>query len=131
MTKTSSPFNVKFAYLSLVVWHDVESWFISLLTMKWTDVENWFVNFLTMSWRDVEVYFVKLWTMVWRNVEEWNIQFIVLVCHTVEEWFVKFWTLEAIYIPTAPTINYGLIALALACVAIAFSILFSGEEKKK
>jgi hypothetical protein len=125
--------NVETWFVKLVsrIWNNVESWNIQVVGMMWNYVENWFVKFLTMSWRDVEVYFVKLWTMACRNVEEWSVQFIVLVCHTVEEWFVKFWTLEAIYIPTAPTINYGLIALAVACVAIAFSILFSGEEKKK
>jgi hypothetical protein len=132
MTKTASPYNVKFAFLSLAppkAWRDVETWFISLLTMKWNYVENWFVNFLTMSWHDVEVYFVKLCTMIWRNVEEWSFQSIVLICHTVEEWFVKFWTLEAIYIST-PTIKWGMVFALAIVFGIVLALMFEEGKKK-
>jgi hypothetical protein len=114
---SASPYSIMFAYLSLAppkAWNDVETWFISLLTMKWNDVENWFV---------------KLWTMAWRNVEEWSFQFIVLVCHTIEEWFVNFWTLEAIYITTS-TIKWGMVFTLAIVFGIVFALIFEEGKKK-
>jgi hypothetical protein len=98
MTGTTT-YNVKFAYLSLAAWHDVE---------------NWFVN---------------LWTMAWRNVEEWSVQFIVLVCHTIEEWFVNFWTLEAIYIPTPTIKWGMIFTLAVVFGIVFALIFEEGKKK--
>jgi hypothetical protein len=105
----------------------IEGFTWSAVSKVWHDVEAWFINLLTMMWRSVESWNINLWTMAWRTVEEWNIQFIVLVCHTIEEWFIKFWTLEAIYIPT---IKWGMVFSLAVAFAVVLALMFEEEKKK-
>ena len=68
MTKTASPYNIKFAYLSLAAeksWNFAESWKLNLYTLNWLTTEMWRLNLHNYFWSRSEIWQTLVHAPTW------------------------------------------------------------------
>lgn len=120
-TKGTTPYNVRFAYLTFAAakaWYDVSTWTASLVTRTWSSGISWSLTLLTSIWKDVATWEINLSTMMWRDIS-W------LFTLTPPQWLnVAVWTFSLLG-------DIDLISFALCFLALAFAVypLVTGEEK--
>jgi hypothetical protein len=90
LTKTSSPYNVKFAYLPAVVrqWRSVSTFLFSLQTRAWRNIVSWSFSLLTRTWRDIASWSFSLLTETWHDAACWSFNLATMIWNTVTYWTV-------------------------------------------
>ena len=115
LTRTSSPFNVKFASLSVVtkVWRDIALWTENALTRKWLDIASfseslltrkfydvvlWSFQTLTRKWNDISSYILSLLSRSWNSIATFAISVLSRMWNAIAFWtfdllagLVKLW----------------------------------------
>lgn len=117
-TGGSSPYNVRFAYLTFAgakAWHDVSTWTASLVTKTWAsgtswlfdfgtriwvDAATWTYNWVTMDWQNISWIF-SLGTSVWTDIAMWGMNLSAMMWNDVATWVLypitRLWNDVAIY----------------------------------
>jgi len=88
LTKTARPYNVKFAFLSLVAktWHDIASWVLTLLTRKWNPISTFNLNLQSRAWLNIASYNLNMQTRTWQTVTSWTQNIITRIWHAIATW---------------------------------------------
>lgn len=97
VTKTASPYNVKFAYLTLAVgktWHDIAAWTLQLFTRQWNLAGTWTLTLNTLGWHDITAWTLQLLTRNWQDIAQWNIQLITRAWQNIATWIEQLITCQ-------------------------------------
>ena len=91
-TKTSSPYNLKFAYLSFAIpkeWNLVEIWKGNLLGCIWYPTETWKINLYNFSWFLTETWKLNLHNYAWFPTESWFTELSSRIWSSAETWLTS------------------------------------------
>lgn len=98
-TKSASPYNIKFAYLTISPieeWHDIATWTFNLLTRQAQTVAQWSFNLQTMQWNSITTLTFSLLTRQWQEISSWLFNLATLGWHTIAYWLFdlpsRIWT---------------------------------------
>jgi hypothetical protein len=160
ITGTVNPYNVKFAYLSLItkIWHDIALWTENALTRKWLDIasfsENlltrkfydvalWSFQTLTRKWFDISYFIVNALTRKWQFICEWSYSVFSKAWRSLVNWLfslhsvgwsdIALW-LASIYsivsVVIVPVIKWGMLFGLALAFAVVLALIFEGEKKE-
>jgi hypothetical protein len=88
-TRGGTPYNVRFAFLTLGVtkaWNYVSGWPFNLTARAWTQISFWPFTLITESWKMISSWTFDFISGMWNPISSWSFQLLTLGWHSIAFW---------------------------------------------